>query len=177
MEAVDEACAGRSGDFDTEGTCGDAAIGGDGDRGAEAPDIGPPGAFGRHAQRAAAFVARGLPGAQRSHGQFAVAFVGVAVAAEICEQEVGCGQIGDGVCGEEGGQAVLPVLVAALDLALGLRGGRVAEGDIVEVESGTELGEGVGNAGEKEAVAMRDARASSFLRGAHPAWPPERQST
>ena len=177
MEAVDQTRAGRSRDFDAEGTCGDPAVWGDGDRGAEAPDVRPPRAFGRHAQRTTAFLARGLPGAQRSHGQFAVAFMGVAMATEVCEQEIGGGQIGDGVCGEQGGQAVLPVLMAALDFSLGLRGRRVAEGDVVKVEGGAELGEGIRDAGEKEAVAMRDAGASSFLRGAHPAWPPERQST
>ena len=80
----------------------------------------------------------GLPGGERSHGQFAMALVGVAVEAEFGEpfgpeimaegQGVEGFEGGDGFCGAEGGRAVLPVLVAALDLALGLRGGGVAEG-------------------------------------------------
>ena len=44
--------------------------------------------------------------------------------------------------------------MAALNFAFGLRGGGVAEGDAVEVQGGTELGERVGNAGEEEAVAV-----------------------
>ena len=36
MEAVDEAGSRRGGDFDAEGACGDATVGGDGDGGAEA---------------------------------------------------------------------------------------------------------------------------------------------
>jgi hypothetical protein len=83
-----------------------------------------------------------------------MAFVGVAVEAEFREQGVEGFESGDGFCGAEGGEAVLPVLVAALDLALGLRGRGVAEGDAVKVEGGAELGERLGNRGEEEAVAI-----------------------
>ena len=38
----------------------------------------------------------------------------------LCEQEVGGGQLGDGLGGEEGREAVLPVLMAAFDFSLGL---------------------------------------------------------
>ena len=48
----------------------------------------------------------------------------------------------------------MPVLMAAFDLALGLRGGGVAEGDAVKVQRGAELGERLGNRGEEEAVAI-----------------------
>ena len=134
MEAVDEAGAGRSVDFDAEGAGGDAAVGGDGDGGAEAPEVGPPRAIGSWAQGGAAFLVGGLPGAQRSHGEFAVALVGVAMAAEVGEEEVGGWDVGERVGGEQCWDAVLPVLVAAFDFALGLRSGRVTEGDVVKME-------------------------------------------
>lgn len=162
MEAVDEAGAWRSLDAETAGACGDAAIWRDGDRGAEAPDVGPPRAAGSWPQRRAAFLLGGLPGGERSHGQFAMAFMGVAVEAEFCQQGVEGFEGGDGFCGAEGGEAVLPVLVAAFDLAIGLRVGSVAEGDAVKVERGAELSERLGNRGEEEAVATRDAEASTF---------------
>ena len=108
VEAVDEACSRRGGDFDAERAGGDAAIGGAGDVGAEAPDVGPPRVFGRGVQGGAAFFVGGLPGAQRGHGEFAVALVGGAMAAEVGEEEGGGG--------EERGDAVLPVLMAAFDL-------------------------------------------------------------
>ena len=169
MEAVDEAGAWRSLHAEAAGARGDAAVWRDGDRGAEAPDVGPPRAAGSWPQRGAAFLLGGLPGGERSHGQFAMAFVGVAVEAEFGEQGVEGFEGGDGFCGTERGEAVLPVLMAAFDFAFGLRGGGVAEGDAVKVERGAELGERLGNRGEKEAVATRDAEASTFLRGAHSA--------
>jgi len=141
MEAVDETSSRRSRDSDAERSSGDAAVWLDGDRGAEAPDAGPPRAFGGGAQGGAAFLVRGLPCAQRSHGQFAVTLVGVAMATEVGEEEVGRGDVGQRVGGEQGGDAVLPVLVAALDFAFGLRRGRIAEGDVVKMECGAELGE------------------------------------
>lgn len=169
MEAVDETGAWRSLHAQAAGPCGDAAVWLDGDCGAEAPDVGPPWAAGSWAQRGAAFLLGGLPGGEWSHGQFAMALVGVAVKAEFGEQDVEGFEGGDGFRGAEGGEAVLPVLVAAFDFALGLRRGGVAEGDAVKVERGAELGERLGNRGEKEAVATRDAEASTFLRGAHSA--------
>lgn len=168
MEAVDEAGSRRGGDFDAEGACGDATVGGDGDGGAEAPDVGPPRAFGCGAQGGAAFFLRGLPGTQRGHGQFAVALVGVAMAAEVGEEEVGGWDVGERVGGEERGDAVLPVLVAAFDFALGLRSGRVAKGDVVKMERGAELGEGVGDGGEEEGMAIdvEAQREAVFKEGA-----------
>ena len=106
---------GGAGTNDAQRACGDAAIGGDGDGGTEAPDAGPPRAFGGGAQSGAAFLVRGLPGAQRGHGEFAVALVGVAMAAEIGEEEIGGWDVLERVGSEQGGDAVLPVLVAALD--------------------------------------------------------------
>ena len=81
-----------------------------------------------------------------------MALMGVAMGAEFFEQGVGGGQRGDGIRGEDRREAVLPVLVAALDLALGLRGGGVAEAHAVKVERGTELGERAWDVGEEEGM-------------------------
>lgn len=51
--------------------------------------------------------------------------------------------------GEAGGEAVLPALVFARDLAFGLRRWGVAEGVAVEVKGLTELGGGGGGVGEE----------------------------
>ena len=154
VEAVDKAGAGWSLDAQAQGACGDASVGMDFESGAQAEDVGPPRAFGGGAEDGAVFFLRALPGGEWSHGQFAVTLVGVAVEAEIGEQGVGAAEVGDGFRGEERREAVLPVLVAALDFAFGLRGGGVAEADVVEAQGGAELGEGVRDAGEKEAVAV-----------------------
>ena len=74
--------------------------------------------------------------------------------AEFFEQGVGGGEVGDGVCGEEGREAVLPVLMAALDLALGLRRGGVTEAHAVKVEGFAELGERAGDVGEEEGMVV-----------------------
>jgi hypothetical protein len=52
-------------------------------------------------------------------------FVFVGVGDQGLEKAVGGFDGGDGVRGEEGREALLPVVVTALDLALGLRGGSV----------------------------------------------------
>ena len=169
VEAVDEAGAWRGLDAQAQGACGDATVRVDFEGRAEAEDVGPPRALWGGAKDGAVFLLGALPGGERSHGQFAMALVGVAVEAEVGEQGVGAVEVGDGFCGEEGGEAVLPVLMAAFDFAFGLRGGGVAEADVIEAQGLAELGESVRDAGEKEAVATRDAEASSFLRGAHAA--------
>ena len=84
----------------------------------------------------------------------AMALVGVAVGAEFFAQGVGGGEVGDGIRGEEGREAVLPVLMAALDLAFGLRGGGVAKAHAVKVEGFAELGERTGEVGEEEGMVV-----------------------
>jgi len=81
-----------------------------------------------------------------------VDFVLVAMEAQGVHLRVGVREVGDVFAGEEGGEAVLPELVFAFDLALGLRGGRVAEGDAIEVQRLAELGEGFRNVGEEEGM-------------------------
>ncbi len=90
------------------------------------------------------------------------------MAAQIVEVGVGGAEVADGLGGGEGRQPVLPVLMAALDLALGLRGGRGAEVDVVEVESVTELGPGARRAGKEDGVVIdiEFQRQAEFEEGA-----------
>ena len=87
-----------------------------------------------------------------SGADFAVDFVCVGVSEELIEESVGRLDGEDLIGGEQGREAILPVVVAALDLAFGLGSGGVAQGDAVKVESLAELGEGVRGVGEKEGV-------------------------
>ena len=154
MLAVDEASARRSLDAQALSADGHATIGADEDGRTHAPDVRPPRAARRGAQSRAVFLGGELPGGERRQAQFAVALVGVAMEAEFFEQRVGGRQIGDGVRGEDRREAVLPVLMTALDLALGLRRGGVAERDAVKVKRGTELGESAWDVGEKERMVI-----------------------
>ena len=65
---------------------------------------------------------------------------------------VGLIEVGDVFAGEVGGQALLPEEVRAFDFAFGLRGGSLAEGNAIEVKGSAQLGEGVWDMGEEEAV-------------------------
>jgi len=73
---------------------------------------------------------------------------------QLLEQGIGATQFEDLVGGQEWGQAFLPVIVAAFDLAFGLGGRGVAQGDAIEVERGAQLGEGVGVMGVEEGVVV-----------------------
>lgn len=48
----------------------------------------------------------------------------------------------------------MPVLVLAFDFAFGLRGARVAQGDAVEVQGGSELSQRFGSLREEKAMAI-----------------------
>ena len=87
-----------------------------------------------------------------SGAEFAVDFVGVGVGEELIEEGVGGFDGEDVIGGEQGREAFLPVVVAALDFAFGLGSGGVAQGDAVKVEGLAELGEGVRGVSEKEGV-------------------------
>lgn len=154
LEAVDDPGAGGGGDAQAFVADRHAPIGADLEGCADTPDIGPPRAARGGAQHAAGFAPGGAGGGVGGALEFAMDFMGVAVTAQGRQERVGGGGRGDGFGGEEGGQAALPVLVLALDLALGLGRARVAQGDAVEVERGAELGQGVGALGKEEAVAV-----------------------
>ena len=131
---------------------GDALVGADLGLGAQAPHVGPPRAVGRGPQDGALFLQSQIPGGLWSGTQFAMEFFAVVMMAEFFEQRIGFGQGRDLLGREEWWEAFLPKIMGALDLAFGLRGGRIAQGDFVEAQGGAELGEGLGLAGEKEGV-------------------------
>ena len=66
-------------------------------------------------------------------------FLFVAMHAQLVDQGVGRAEGGDGLGGEDRGQALLPEVVEAFDFSLGLRRGGVAQGDFVEAQGGAEL--------------------------------------
>ena len=117
VEAAGDGGAAGALDAEACGTDGDAAVGAEFGLGAEAPDVGPPGAVGGGAKDGTLFLERKVPGGLRGGAQFAVAFAGVVVEAEFFEEGVGLGQRGDVLGGEEGREAFLPEVVGALDLA------------------------------------------------------------
>ena len=154
VDAAGDEGAGRL--FDAQALCGDsdATVGADAGLRAYAPDVGPPRAARGGAQNGSVFLAGEIPCGLRGGADLAVLFLGVVVEAQLVDPEVGLGQRGDVFGGEECGEALLPEVVGALDFALGLRGGREAQGDFIETQRGAELGEGVGGAGEEEGVVV-----------------------
>ena len=81
-------------------------------------------------------------------------FLGVVVMAELFEQSVGFRERGDLLGGEDRREAFLPEVVRALDLAFGLRSGRVAQRDLVKAQSAAELREGLSLTGEEEGMVV-----------------------
>jgi len=151
-QATDDRGARRSGDGQALVTDGDFAVVADTDSGLLTPDIGPPRASGNGAQNGTVFgeglVASGLGG----HPEFTVDFMLVGMGHQLCEQAVGPTQFDDLIGGQESGEAFLPVVVATFDLSFCLGGGRVTEGDAVEVEGGTQLGKGLGVVGVEQGM-------------------------
>ena len=154
LETVDHTGAGTDAHAQAFVADGHAPVGTDLERGASAPDVGPPRAARHDAQHAVFFALGGAGGGVGRALQFAMDFVGVAMATQVGQEDVGGFGRGDGFGREERGQAALPLLVLALDLALGLRRARVAQRDAVEVEGGSKLGQGVGTLGKEQAVAI-----------------------
>jgi len=131
---------------------GNAAVSGDLDGRTHAPDEGPPGAARNRAEGGAVFFLSQPPGLLRFHAKFAVDFMLVAMEAKVLDMGVGLIEVGDVFAGEVGGQTLLPEEVTAFDFAFGLRGRGVAETGAVEVQSLTQLGQGVRVMGEEQAV-------------------------
>ena len=148
--------AGAAGSFDAQalGADGDALIGTDFGWRTLAPDIGPPRALWSGPQDGALFLESKVPSGLRGGAQFAVDFLLVVVEAEFFEQGIGLRQGGDVLGGEERRQALLPKVVGALDLAFGLWGGCVTQGDFVEAQGPAELGERLRRAGKEEGVVV-----------------------
>lgn len=134
------------------GTGGDFAVVADADAGLLAPDKGPP-RTSWCGPEDGAFFGEGLRfGGIGWDAKFAMDFVLIDVGEELVEQSVGAFEFVDVIGGQKWWEAFLPVVMAAFDFSLGLRGWRIAEFDTVEVEGLTELGEGVGVVGVEEGV-------------------------
>src|ERR1700722_20373470 len=101
-------------------TDGHAPVGADFQRGAQTPDVRPPGAAGWWAQDRAIFPAGFLRGSIGSAAQFTMNFLGVAMATQIRQERVGGLRCGDVFGGEQSGESALPVLVLAFDFTFGL---------------------------------------------------------
>jgi hypothetical protein len=131
---------------------GDFAVVADAHAGWLAPDVGPPRAVGGGTKDGSLFGEGLLVGGVGCLAEFAMDFVLVGVGDELVEQVVGPAQFHDLVGGQQRDETFLPVVVAAFDFAFGLGRRRIKEFDAVEVESGAELGEGVGVVGVEEGV-------------------------
>ena len=108
VEAASDGGAAGAFDGETLGADGDAPIGADFGLRALAPDVGPPRAVWGGAQDGAFLVQSQLPCGLRGGAQFAVAFLLVVVKAAFFEQDIGFGQRGDVLGGEEWREALLP---------------------------------------------------------------------
>ena len=154
MKAADDDCTGWPIDAQTCGAEGDAAVWIDAGVGALTPEVRPPWAGWSGPQSGAFFAECELPCGVRSGADLAMFFLFVAMQPQLVEQGVGRVEGGDGLGGEDRGQALLPEVVEAFDFALGLRRGGVAQGDFVEAHGGTELGKGIGRMGEEKGVVI-----------------------
>ena len=128
------------------------AIGADPDLKALAPDKGPPRAVGFGAQHGTFLFESQLPGLSRSHFEFAVDLVLIAVQSQGLDVSVRVVQVGDGLAGEVGRQAFLPIKVGAFDFALSLGCRSKTESDAIEVKGLTQLSKGLGIVSEEQAV-------------------------
>jgi hypothetical protein len=131
---------------------GNASIGADLQRGAEAPNIRPPRAGRGWADDGTFFLFGQVPGALSGQLKFAVSFVGVAMEPQSVDVSVGIFEFADRFAGEIGWEAFLPELVFALDFAFGLGGWSIKETNVVELEGGAQLGESLGVLSEEDAV-------------------------
>jgi hypothetical protein len=152
MLAEDDFGAGRNFEAEALRADGHAAVVTDFDFGALTPHVGPPRTTRHGPQHGTFFLFGGVPGGLGFDPQLTVGFVLVAVVAQVGDVRVGLVEVGDLLAGEVGGQPVLPELMFAFDLALGLGRGRVTEAHAVAVERRAQLREGVGNVREEEGM-------------------------
>ena len=95
-------------------------------------------------------------------------FVLVDMGQELIQKVVGPVEFLDAVGGQERREAFLPVVVAAFDFAFGLGCGRETQCDSVEVQCGSQLGQGVRCVGEEKGmiVHIEGQRQAMSLKGA-----------
>ena len=152
MEAQDYLGARRTFDAEALGADGNAAIGSDLERRAQAPNVRPPRAAGSWAQDGALFFLGEFPGLLRGHAQFAMGLVEVTLESQSVDVWVGGFDLGDLFAGKIGWEPALPELVLAFDFAFGLGRWGIKETDVVELERPTELSHRVGILREKDGV-------------------------
>jgi len=140
--------------FDAQALAGDgnAAIGADLDRRANAPNIRPPRATRGWAQNRALRLLGQFPGVLRDHAQFPMELVGVVMEPQSVDVGVGGFEFGNVFTGEIGWQPSLPVLVLALDFTFGLGGWGIKEANVVKLEGRAQLGQCLGILREKDGV-------------------------
>ena len=72
----------------------------------------------------------------------------------MVQERISLAEVGNVLSCKETGQAALPKLVSALDLAFGLRSGSEAQRDVVKAKGGSKLRMGFGGMGEEKAVVV-----------------------
>ena len=132
----------------------DFAIVTDADARLLAPDVRPPRTSWSWAQNRAFFGQSLVDGGLRGGAQFAVDFMLISMSEQLRQQGVGPTEFAYLVGGQERRQALLPVVVAAFDLAFGLGGWGIAQRDAIEMECGTQLGESIWIMGVEEGVVV-----------------------
>ena len=136
------------------GTNWDLAIITDPNLGLEAPDIRPPWAGRCGAQDGAFFGQSQRFGRLRSGAQFAVNLVEIYVGQDLVQQCIGRFEIAKVLSGEQSWKALLPEVMASLNLALGLRGGSIKQRHPVEVQSGAQLSKSFRGVGEEKGMVI-----------------------
>lgn len=132
----------------------DFAIVADADFGLLAPDEGPPGTGRNRAQNGTFLGERLLFGGERGGSQLPVDFMLVDVRQQLVQEAVGSFEFDNAICGQQGREAFLPVIMTAFDFTFGLGCWGVTEGHAVEVQRRPELGKGLRGLGEEEGVVV-----------------------
>ena len=116
------------------------------------PDKGPPRTSGSRPQDGAFFGEGLLPGGVWGGAEFPMDFVLIGMGQQLIEQTVGTFEFENAIGGQQRGQAFLPVIMPAFDFTFGLRGGRIAQRDAIEVQGRAELRKSVRRVGEEKGV-------------------------
>lgn len=120
----------------------------------ETPDVGPLGAGGDGAQDGA-FFSQGLgSGRMRSGAQLAVDLVKIYMGQKLVQQSISRFEVANVLGGEQSWETLLPEVMAAFDLALGLGSGSVEEGNSVEVEGCAQLSENFRGVSEEKGMVI-----------------------
>lgn len=133
-----------------------------------APDKGPP-RTGWDFTQNGTFLSEGfLFGRMRGDAQFAVDFVLVDVWEQLIQEPVGPFEFHDTIRSQQRWQAFLPIVVAAFNFAFGLGSWSIAESYPVEVQGGSQLGEGFWSMSEEKGVVVHieGQRQTMGLKGA-----------